>query len=452
MYMPKGRNNLFVEPDCEHNNQEKKGCVRPKPGEVSRGCPFAGSLAALMPIADAAHLVHGTAGCLESGWGYPGSRIDFGNLSGYGFSTHLNNRDMTMGGERKLLQSIGYIADSYHPPAIFVYATCVTVLLMEDIDSICKEAEQIWGLPVIPVHSPGLTGSSSNMGRKLAGEALMDRVIGKGAPKREELTEFDLNLIGEYSGTEEGRSIKNLLVKAGIRVLAQITGESSYDEVSRSHLAKVNMVVCSRSMITLARKMKDKFDIPYFEGSFYGEREIRFAMRQIGFHFHNPDLDKRLHRFIRKEEQRLRAELAPVRKALKGKKVVLYTDGVDSWTHLTMLQELGLKIAAIGTNRNAQEDISRIRERLTDGTLIINDCDDQQIVKIYRERKADLMIVSGRNEFVPLKERIPFLNVARSRHASYAGYEGVRNFAQDLLGTLEQPVWAISGKSAPWEG
>lgn len=450
--MPKGRNNHFVEPDCEHNNQERKGCVRPKPGGVSRGCPVAGSLAALMLIADAAHLVHGTAGCLESGWGYPGSRIDFGNLSGYGFSTQLNNRDMTMGGERKLLQSIGYIAVSYHPSAIFVYATCVTMLLMEDLDSICEEAEQIWGLPVIPVHSPGLTGSSGNMGRKLAGEALMDRVIGKGAPKREKLTEFDLNLIGEYSGTEEGHGIKNLLAKAGIRVLTQITGESSYDEVSRSHLAKVNMVVCSRSMITLARKMKDKFDIPYFEGSFYGEREIRFAMRQIGFHFHNPDLDKNLHRFIRKEEQRLRGELAPVRKALKGKKVVLYTDGVDSWTYLNMLQELGLRIAAIGTNRNAQEDISRIRERLTDGTQIINDCDDHQIVKIYRERKADLMIVSGRNEFVPLKERIPFLNVALNRHASYAGYEGVRNFAQDLLGTLEQPVWAISGKSAPWEG
>ncbi|MDT3425794.1 nitrogenase molybdenum-cofactor synthesis protein NifE [Paenibacillus forsythiae] len=450
--MPKGKNNLFVEPDCEHNGQEKKGCARPRPGDVSRGCPCAGSLTALMPIADAAHLVHGTAACLESGWGKFGERNDFGHLSGYGFSTQLDDRDMAMGGENKLLQSIGYIAANYTPPAIFVYATCITVLSMEDLDSICQEAEEIWGIPVIPVHSPGFSGSSGNMGRRLAGEALMDRVIGKGAPQQDKPAEFDINLIGEYHGKEEGRSIEALLAKAGIRVLATITEESHFAEVSCAHLAKVNMVVCSRSMITLARKMKDKYAIPYFEGSFYGEREIRFTMRQIGFHFGNPDLDKRLHRYIRKEEERLRVELAPVRKALKGKTVVLYTDGMESWTYLTMLQELGIKIAAIGTNRNAQEDMSRIRERLHEGTAIINDCGDNQILQIYRERKADLMIVSGRNEFVPLKERIPFLSIARNRHISYAGYAGVRNFAEDLLETLEQPVWVTSGKRAPWEG
>ncbi|BCG58802.1 nitrogenase component 1 [Paenibacillus sp. URB8-2] len=450
--MPKGKNNLFVEPDCEHNGQNKKGCARPKPGEVSRGCPFAGSLAALMPIADAAHLVHGTAGCLESGWGKSESRTDFGNLSGYGFSTQLNDQDMAMGGESKLLHSIGYIAESYRPPAIFVYATCITVLSMEDLDSICEEAEEIWGIPVIPVHSPGFSGSSSNMGRRLAGEALMDRVIGKGTLKQDKAAEFDINLIGEYNGAEEGRIIETLLSKAGIRVLAKITGESGYGEVSCAHLAKVNMVVCSRSMITLARKMKDKYDIPYFEGSFYGEREIRFTMRQIAFHFGDAELDKRLHRYMRKEEERLRSELASIRKALKGKVAVLYTDGMESWTYLTMLQELGFKVAAIGTNRNAQEDMSRIRERVNEGAVIINDCDDGQILQTFRERKADLMIVSGRNEFVPLKEKIPFLSVARNRHVSYAGYAGVRNFAHDLLGTLEQPVWKISGKSAPWEG
>ncbi|NJJ40465.1 nitrogenase component 1 [Paenibacillus apii] len=450
--MPKGKNNPFVEPDCEHNGQEKKGCVTPGPGEVSRGCPYAGSLAALMPIADAAHLAHGTAGCLESGWGKSGDRAFFGNLSGFGFCTQLNDQDMTMGGERKLLHSIGYIAESYKPPAIFVYATCITVLAMEDLDSVCEEAEEIWGIPVIPVHSPGFSGSSANMGRRLAGEALMDRVIGKGMLKREKAAEFNINLIGECGGAEEAEIIEALLAKAGIRVLSKITGQSGYEEVSCAHLANVNMVVCSRSMITLARKMKDKYNIPYFEGSFYGEREIRFTMRQIAFHFGDADLDKRLHRYMRKEEERLRSELAPIRRALKGKTAVLYTDGMESWTYLTMLQELGFKIAAIGTNRNAQEDMSRIRERVNEGTAIINDCNDGQILRCFRERKADLMIVSGRNEFVPLKERIPFLSIAGHRRISYAGYAGVRHFARDLLGTLEQPVWKMSGKCAPWEG
>ncbi|MNV64895.1 Nitrogenase iron-iron protein alpha chain [compost metagenome] len=130
---------------------------------------------------------------------------------------------------------------------------------------------------------------------------------------------------------------------------------------------------------------------------------------------------------------------------------MLYTDGTESWRYLTLLQELGLKIAAVGTNRNTQEDMSRIRERLEGGTVILNECGDGKILQTFRERRGDLMLVSGRNEYVPLKERIPFLNLARDRHRSYAGYAGVRRLAGDILDTLEQPVWKLSGKSAPWE-
>ncbi|MBY9079755.1 nitrogenase iron-molybdenum cofactor biosynthesis protein NifE [Paenibacillus sp. HN-1] len=449
--MPRGKNTLFVEPDCEHNGQAKKGCVRPGPGEVSRGCPVAGSLAALLPIKDAAHLVHGTSSCLESGWLEPAGRGHHGGLSGYGFSTHLNDRDMALGGEGKLLKAIGYIAENYKPPAIFVYATCITVLSMEDLDAVCREAEAALSIPVIPVHSPGFSGSSGNMGRRLAGEALMDRVIGQGDEEPGHPATYDINLIGEYEGGEEGADMEALLAKAGIRVLSQITGENVYARVSRAHLAKVNMVVCSRAMITLARRMKDQYDIPYFEGSFYGEREIRFTFRQLAFHFGDAELEKKLYRYIRKEEERLRSELADIRRALKGKSVVLYTDGTESWRYLTLLQELGLKIAAVGTNRNTQEDMSRIRERLEGGTVILNECGDGKILQTFRERRGDLMLVSGRNEYVPLKERIPFLSLARGRHHSYAGYAGVRRLACDILDTLEQPVWKLSSKSAPWE-
>lgn len=449
--MPKGQNCLFVEPDCEHNGQEKKGCASLEAGEAPRGCPYAGSYAAMLPIADAAHLVHGATGCLESGAGDLFGRHEFRHLSRYSFSTQLDDKDMEKGGEKKLLRAIGYIAEVYHPSAIFVYATCITVLAIEDLELVCEQAEETWGLPVIPVRSPGFSGGGNNMGRRLAGEALADRVIGSGTAAMRDKIDYDINLIGEYGGPEEAEAIEALLSKAGIRILAKITGECGYEDVRHAHLAKVNMVVCSRSMITLARKMKDNYDIPYFEGSFYGGREIRFALRQMVFHLGNADLDKRIHRFLRKEEQLLQAELAPARRFFRGKAIVLYTDGAESWTYLTMLQELGFKIAAVGTNCNAQEDISRIKERVADGCAIYNDCEDAQILRVFRERKADLMLVSERNEFVPLKERIPFLSLTKEPRAAYAGYSGMRKFAKDLRETLEQPVWANCAKSAPWK-
>lgn len=77
--------------------------------------------------------------------------------------------------------------------------------------------------------------------------------------------------------------------------------------------------------------------------------------------------------------------------------------------------------------------------------------DEAKMLQLYRDRKAELMIVSGRNAFVPLKERIPFLNLDEQQHGGYAGYEGVRRLARDLLDTLEQPVWNLIFRRSPWE-
>ncbi|MCL6457585.1 MAG: nitrogenase iron-molybdenum cofactor biosynthesis protein NifE [Gorillibacterium sp.] len=448
--MPQGKANLFIEPACEHNNQEKRGCARPKPGELTKGCAFQGSQVVLLPISDAAHLVHGTSGCLQNSQGL----LEVGSLglplSKLSFTTALTEQDILLGGEKKLVEAIAFIVGHYHPPCIFVYATCITLLTLENLDAICNEAERIWKVPVIPIHNSGFA-SSENMGNRQAGEALFERVIGTLELSPEQLTPFDINLIGEYHFSGEGKEIELLLAKLGIRVLSRIAGECSFQELRSAHHAKVNMLVCSRSLLTLSRKMQDSFGIPYLEGSFYGTREIRFSLRQLAFHFQDAQLDKKLQRYIRKEEESLRKDIALHFKALRGKKVVLYTDGIDSWVFIAVLQELGMKIVGIGTNKNTQEDFSRIKERAGEDTLIIKESDEKQILSLYRENKVNLMIVSGRNAYVPLKEKIPFLDIDEERHGVYSCYSGVRRMAQDLLDVMEQPIWEIIHKRAPWE-
>lgn len=448
--MPKDMTNLFMEPGCEHNNQEKKGCTRPKPGELTKGCAFQGSQTALLPIADAAHLVHGTPGCLENSWGMLEGGALGVPLPQYGFSTALTDQDIISGGENKLMQAIGFIAGHYRVNGIFVYCTCITLLTMEDLDAVCSKAEQQWHIPVVPVHNPGFSGSK-NMGNRQAGEALFEKVIGLERGKPDKPSHFDINLIGEYHFSGEGKEIEALLGKVGIRVQSRIGGECTVQELKAAHHAKVNMLVCSRSMLTLARRMQASYGIPYFEGSFYGSREIRFSLRQLVFHLQDPQLDRRIHRYIRKEEERLHKDIALNYKVLKGKKVVLYTDGTESWAFISALQELGCKIVGIGTNKNAQEDFSRIRERAMPDTVLVKESDDSRMLKLYREKRADLMIVSGRNAYLPLKEKLLFLDIDQERHGPYSGYTGLRRMAQDLLDILEQPVWKLIGKKSPWE-
>lgn len=439
----------FQEPACEHNHSDsKKGCSQPTPGSAAGGCSFDGAQITLIPITDAAHLVHGPIACLGNSWEGRGSLSSGSHLYQYGFTTDLSEQDIIFGGEKKLRKSIKEIFDEYHPPAIFVYSTCVTALIGEDLDSICKTETEKYGIPIIPVNSPGFVGSK-NLGNRLAGEALLDYVIGTAEP--ETTTPWDVNLIGEYNIAGEIWDIKALFDEVGIRILSHITGDGRFNEIRYAHRAKVNMVVCSRALISMARKMEERYSIPYFEGSFYGANETSSSLRNIANIIGNSELKIKVEKLIDREEADLFLKLTPYKKVLNGLKAVLYTGGVKSWSIITALQELGIEVVGVGTNKSSNDDIARIKERTNEDVTLIESDGAASILKTVREKNADMIIAGGRNMYLALKEQIPFLDINQERHHAYAGYNGLLTLAQQLVASLQNPVWECVNRKAPWE-
>ncbi|BAZ06547.1 nitrogenase MoFe cofactor biosynthesis protein NifE [Calothrix sp. NIES-3974] len=179
---------LLNESGCEHNHlkggeKKHKSCTQQaQPGAAQGGCSFDGAMIALVPITDAAHLVHGPIACAGNSWGSRGSLSSGPMLYKMGFTTDLSENDVIFGGEKKLYQAILDIYHRYNPAAIFVYSTCVTALIGEDMDAVCQAAQKKIGTPVIPVNSPGFIGSK-NLGNRAAGETLLEYVVGTGEPE-----------------------------------------------------------------------------------------------------------------------------------------------------------------------------------------------------------------------------------------------------------------------------
>lgn len=48
-----------------------------------------------------------------------------------------------------------------------------------------------------------------------------------------------------------------------------------------AHRARVTMLVCSKALINLARKLEERHAIPYFEGSFHGISDTSDALRTM---------------------------------------------------------------------------------------------------------------------------------------------------------------------------
>lgn len=449
---------LLDEPACGHNQKSKSGCARPKPGASAGGCAFDGAQIALLPIADVAHIVHGPIACAGSSWDNRGTRSSGPTMWRTGMTTDLTEQDVIMGrSEKRLFHSIKQAVTDYSPAAVFVYNTCVPALIGDDVDAVCKEATERWGVPVVPVDGAGFYGTK-NLGNRIAGEAMVKHVIGTREPEpvpehlqREGVTVHDISLIGEYNIAGELWHVTPLLDELGLRILGSLSGDTRFAAVQTIHRAEVNMMVCSKAMLNVARKLKEQYGTPWFEGSFYGTSDMNMALRKFAEIIDDPSLTARTEALIVREEKRLDERLEPWRERLRGKRVLLYTGGVKSWSVVSALQDLGMDVVATGTKKSTEEDKARIRDLMGQDAVMIEDGNPRALLDTVAELKADILIAGGRNMYTALKARVPFLDINQEREFAYAGYEGMVELARQLALALESPIWEAVRKPAPWD-
>ncbi|MFN3988424.1 MAG: nitrogenase iron-molybdenum cofactor biosynthesis protein NifE [Rhodocyclaceae bacterium] len=448
---------LLDEPACAHNKKEKSGCARPKPGASAGGCAFDGAQIALLPIADVAHIVHGPIACAGNSWDNRGTRSSGPELYRIGMTTDLSEQDVIMGrGEKRLFHAIRQTVEQHAPAAVFVYNTCVPALIGDDIDAVCKAAVERWGVPVVPIDCAGFYGTK-NLGNRIAGEAMVKHVIGTREPDPlppeavpPGIRIHNINLIGEYNIAGELWYLTPLFDELGIRVLCTLSGDARFHEVQTMHRAEVSMLVCAKAMINVARKMEERYGIPWFEGSFYGITDTSQALREIARIIGDADLIARTEAVIAREEARVRGELQAWRPRLEGKRVLLFTGGVKSWSVVSALQDLGMHVVASGTKKSTEEDKARILELMGDNTVMLNSEGARDLLNAVYELKADILIAGGRNLYTALKARLPFLDINQEREFGYAGYEGMKELVRQLALTLESPVWEAVRRPAPW--
>lgn len=450
---------VFSEPGCDKNQGKdakirKKGCSKSlTPGAAAGGCAFDGAKIVLQPVTDVAHLIHGPLACEGNSWDNRGAASSGPSLWRTSFTTDLTELDIIMGhGERKLFKAIREVAERYAPPAIFVYSTCVTALTGDDIEAVCRRAAEKFSLPVVPVNAPGFVGSK-NLGNKLAGEALFDHVIGTQEPA--DVTPYDINILGEFNLSGEFWLVRPLLEKLGMRVRACIPGDARYHDIATAHRAKATMMVCSTALINLARKMEERWGIPYFEGSFYGISDTSDALRQLAGLLVRQgapaELLGRAEALIQEEEALAWAALEAFRPRLKGKRVLLNTGGVKSWSVVHALQEIGIEIVGTSAKKSTPEDKERIKQILKDENHMFESMAPRDLYAMLAEHKADIMLSGGRTQFIALKAKMPWLDINQERSHPYAGYAGMVELVRQIDIAIHNPIWETVREPLPWD-
>ena len=136
---------------------------------------------------------------------------------------------------------------------------------------------------------------------------------------------------------------------------------------------------------------------------------------------------------------------------LRGKRVVLYTGGVKSWSVISAAKDLGIEVVATSTRKSTEEDKARIRKLIGNDGIMMEKGNAKELLQLVKDTKADMLIAGGRNQYTALKARIPFLDINQERHHPYAGYVGMVEMARELYEALYSPVWEQIRKPAPWD-
>ncbi len=194
-------------------------------GAVSqRACVFCGARVVLNPITDALHLIHGPIGCASYTWDIRGSLSSDSEIYRNSFSTDMKEKDVIFSGETKLKNALIELIVQFKPSAVFVFSTCIVGIIGDDLEAVCKWAEEKTGTLVIPVASAGFGGTKSS-GYIAACEAIY-RLINEGeaVKQKEKKVPHSVNILGDFNLAAELWIVKSYLKELVLMLLQQLPG------------------------------------------------------------------------------------------------------------------------------------------------------------------------------------------------------------------------------------
>ena len=251
-----------------------------------------------------------------------------------------------------------------------------------------------------------------------------------------------INILGEFNIGGEAWLIRDYYRSMGVNVAATMTGDGRVEDIRRAHGARLNVVQCSGSMKDLARLMKDKYDIPFVQVSYFGIEDMSKALYDVADWFNDDLLKKNARELVSREVSKIMPEIKKIREALKGKRAAVYTGGAfKAFSLVRSLRTLGMQTVIAGSQTGNPGDYKRLAELCDEGTILLDDTNPLELAKFMQEKKADLLIGGVKERPIAYKLGVAFCDHNHERKECLAGFDGMINFANEVKRSVLSPVW-----------
>ncbi|WP_346354107.1 nitrogenase molybdenum-iron protein alpha chain [Azotosporobacter soli] len=501
----KNRKKHIVVKNTALDAQTIEANTRTIPGIISnRGCAYAGCKGVVLgPLKDMAHIVHGPIGCSYYAWGTRRNKArsedPAKNFLNYCFSTDMQESDIVFGGEKKLAAMIDEVVENFKPNAVTISATCPVGLIGDDINAVARAAEERHGIQVLAFSCEGYKGVSQSAGHHIANNILMDKVIGV-SEEESAPAPYAINILGEYNIGGDSWEIERILKDIGYHIVSVMTGDGSYEELKKAHVAELNLVQCHRSINYIAEMLETKYGTPWLKVNFIGVQGTVDSLRDMAVYFGDAELTRKTEEVIARELAKVEPVMEQYRKICEGKTAFCFVGGSRGHHYQNLFKELGIDTVLAGyefahrddyegrqviptikpdaDSKNipdlqvkpderrfklklSPEKMAELKERIplnhycgmqlemSEGTVMVDDLNHYETEHFIKLLKPDIFASGIKDKYVVQKMGIQAKQLHSYDYSGpYAGFNGAVNFARDISMGFASPTWNFI--TPPW--
>jgi nitrogenase molybdenum-iron protein alpha chain len=153
-------------------------------------------------------------------------------------------------------------------------------------------------------------------------------------------------------------------------------------------------------------------------------------------------LEENAEKLIKREMAEIQPKLDFYKEKLQGKTVWVFSGGPKNW-HLPepLKDHLGMETVAVSTMFEHEDGYEKIKKRVGEGTIILDDPNSLELEEIIEVYKPDIILSGIKEKYISHKLGVPCVLIHSYENGPYMGFEGFLNLAQDIYASIYNPVW-----------
>lgn len=438
-----GRVNDLGTTGKEAEENFKKGCLKRADRSFAQGlqCQQINSLAALMSLEDAVFVSHSPQGCLgcsimavdmyRVGQAHRGIK----NVKNPRIIvTNLDQKSVVFGGEQKLRESVKKAVERYSPKVIFIFSSCASGIIGDDIDAIAGDLQDEYPDTVmVPIHCEGFKSKVCASGFDAAFIAINKYILKKKKIEKEKgLVNLFAPTTVSYADQKEMERMVSLL---GAKV-NYIPFYSSIEKIKRIPAAEASTSICKVFADEFMKSLEKDYDIPYSHTVMpIGIRNTDIWYRGIAKVIGK---ENEVEEIIAKEHERIEPLVAKLKERLQGKRVFICGGTGRSFAAAALINDFGMELVGLETptyDADAQADIEYLNGIHKDYVVDIANMQPFEQVNLIKKLKPDAFI--GVPEWAA-RLGIPTTHVLDGKRPTM-GYDGLLFLGNKIADQLQNP-------------